>query len=358
MTSLFAQQGCKCIQHHVRVIHTRAIFYRSEREPGEWTSTMKNLRLVFLLIGVIGCVCAYPSPPVYTARTPHGQVSYFKIGQGTPVILLHGLFANKEQWLPLVEHLLKHQAPHQYIIPDLPGFGASNDFPMTIYNLTTQDYAELNQVTALHDFLTSLHITPPVALAGNSLGGVIATYYAEKFPKEVSSLTFMGSPLGVAPFTALYYQKLAQGFNPFIPLTQPQFLDELNLLMMNVKPNLPSSEKITQHLQANTDHFQKLATIFTMINTYHHCTALMEPLPKIQVPVFIFWGVEDRLFGDIEHAYFLKSRFTESPMRKVVALKNAGHVVMLESDEVLEKIALNYLRFLEETAHEIKVEFA
>lgn len=322
---------------------------------------MKNLCFLFLYVGTMLCCVvthAKTTPyPIYTALTTHGHVAYYKIGTGTPIVLLHGLFANKEQWLPLVNQLRKHQAPYQFIIPDLPGYGASSDFPITIYNLTIQDHPRINQVEALHDFLVSIHLPTPFALAGNSLGGLIAEKYTERFPKDVSTLTFMGAPLGIAPFTSQYYQKLAQGFNPFIPLTESELLEEVNLLMVNVKPRLPSPEALTQILQTNQSSFQKLATIFMMINTYYHCTALTQLLPDIQVPVFIFWGMEDHIFGHIDYAYFLKSRFNKSPMRRVVALKHAGHVVMLESDEILEHIALSYLHFLDETTHE-KVEFA
>jgi abhydrolase domain-containing protein 6 len=297
-------------------------------------------------------------PPVYIANTPHGHVSYYRIGQGTPVVLLHGLFANKAQWLTLVNHLQAHQAAYQFIIPDLPGFGESNDFPITIYNLTSKDNPSLNQVQALHEFLTTIKLPTPFALAGNSLGGLIAEQYTETYPTDVSTLSFIGSTAGVTPFTNEFYQQIAQGYNPFIPLTTSQLMEEIKLLMVNVKAHLPAPELMNQLLQKNKKNYQKLATIYMMVSSYHHLRMLMDPLPNIKIPVLIFWGTEDHIFGDINHAYFLKSRFVKSPLRHVIPLEQAGHVVMLENDQVLEKITVHYLDFLK-TAHEkMNVEFA
>jgi pimeloyl-ACP methyl ester carboxylesterase len=93
-----------------------------------------------------------------------GKVSYSQVGTGQPILLLHGLFASKEQWYDMMCQL--SEAGYRAIAPDLPGYGSSTGF-------TVRDYALENQAALLHQFtdrlgMRSLHI------AGSSMGGAIA----------------------------------------------------------------------------------------------------------------------------------------------------------------------------------------
>ncbi len=53
-----------------------------------------------------------------------GSVSTLAIGEGPPVLLIHGLGATKASWLDLAAALV--QTGHKVLVPDLPGFGASS----------------------------------------------------------------------------------------------------------------------------------------------------------------------------------------------------------------------------------------
>lgn len=62
-----------------------------------------------------------------------GTIVYHKAGKGPNILLLHGLFAAKEQWQPLLCSLAS--AGYTAIAPDLPGYGKSDDFPLAVYPL-------------------------------------------------------------------------------------------------------------------------------------------------------------------------------------------------------------------------------
>ena len=55
-----------------------------------------------------------------------GAVEYRVAGTGADVVLLHGLFAQKEPWDPVLCRL--SQAGYRVTAPDLPGYGRSTGF--------------------------------------------------------------------------------------------------------------------------------------------------------------------------------------------------------------------------------------
>ncbi len=135
-----------------------------------------------------------------TISVDNGDIKYYQIGTGDPVLMLHGMFANKEQWLDLVKYLIMINPnitkEFQFIIPDLAGYGGSTNYPIKVYKLDV-DYSNknsLNKVEIIHDFIEKLDIKSQINIAGNSMGGLIMTLYTMHYPKQVKSLAYIGSP--------------------------------------------------------------------------------------------------------------------------------------------------------------------
>ena len=131
------------------------------------------------------------------------------------------------------------KAGYQAIAPDLPGYGNSKSFALN-------NYALPNQATLLHK-LMKLGIKS-FDLAGSSMGGAIAWLYAQRYPNQVHSLAFIGSPLGVVDW-ANSVTAIFQGINPFIPITKEQFALEIGQLFFTPPP-IPDSvvvEKVNDY---------------------------------------------------------------------------------------------------------------
>ncbi|MDI1351472.1 MAG: alpha/beta hydrolase [bacterium] len=288
-----------------------------------------------------------------TIRVDGGQIKYFQIGSGQPVLLLHGLFANKEQWLGLIQQLIKNNAQitskFQFIVPDLPGYAQSTGYPVEAYNLDNDTIKpkSLNQVTILHDFMNQLHIRAPIHLAGNSMGGLIMTLYTVHYPREVKSLTYMGSPLGISDLTSkLINSSFRRGYNPFTPTTLSQFHNELSLLLINYAAIMPSDEYIkTKILPPVEKNFQTLTAAFNNSFIPYYRDYLKKPLTITQ-PVIIFWGDKDYIFGNIRHAKQLCHNLVQSKKCSWHAIPDAGHLLMMENQKTLNTIAHYYEQFL------------
>jgi abhydrolase domain-containing protein 6 len=260
-----------------------------------------------------------------TAQIGNGTLSYSQVGKGRSILLLHGLFASKEQWNSIMCRL--SEVGYQAIAPDLPGYGNSNGF-------TLRDYALEKQATLLHELMEKLGIKS-FDLAGSSMGGAIAQLYAHHYPNQVRSVAFIGSPLGIVDWANSVKEAILQGINPFIPITKEQFALEISLLFFT-PPRIPDSviaEKVNDYITRN-QHYQQ---VWNIVNLYDDilCQGI-----QTQFPTFIIWGKEDKIY-DISGANRVQECITGS---QVIQLPKAGHLLLIEN---ADEVASKYVRFLQ-----------
>lgn len=297
-------------------------------------SIIRVVLVICLLSGLTGyCLTDRASPtPSCTittsyAKVGNGTLSYNQVGSGKFVLLLHGLFASKEQWNSVMCRL--SEAGYRAIAPDLPGYGNSKGF-------TLKDYALENQVILLNEFMNGLGIKS-FDVAGSSMGGAIAHLYIQHYPKQVLSLAFIGSPLGVVGWANSFKDAIFQGINPFIPITKEQFDLEISLLFV-LPPTIPDSvkvEKVKDYITHNR-HYQQ---VWDIVNLYDN--VLCQRLP-IQLPTLIIWGKDDEIY-DISGADRLQRCIFGSQM---TPLPKAGHLLLVEN---ADEAASHYVGFLQTT---------
>ena len=112
------------------------------------------------------------------------MLSYSKHGEGRPVILIHGVGLSSECWLNQIDNLSDN---HTVYAVDLPGHGKS-----PLYEGGELDMA------ALCDELAKFHksvISEPAIIVGHSLGALICSAFAARYPKLVA---------GIIPISAVY----------------------------------------------------------------------------------------------------------------------------------------------------------
>jgi 3-oxoadipate enol-lactonase len=123
------------------------------------------------------------------AKIGQYDIQYLDIGQGTPVVLIHGLAGDYSAWTNQIQLLKAH---YRVIAFDNRGAGKSSQVDEPI---STQDLAK--DTLGLMDVLQiqSAHIV------GRSMGGAVAQYMALMSPERVKSLVLCASfavldPLG------------------------------------------------------------------------------------------------------------------------------------------------------------------
>lgn len=293
---------------------------------------IRVMLVVMLLLGLTSYSFAERSDNVSTCNSvtssisiSGGTLTYNTVGKGSTIVLLQGLFADKEQWNSLMCQLSK--AGYRAIAPDLPGYGSSNGF-------TVEQYAFEQQVKLIHEWINALKIDT-FDLAGSSMGGAIASLYQDQYPQQVRSLAFIGSPLGVIGWANPVRNAIYQGINPLIPITTQQFDLEMSLLFVN-PPQIPDSvkaEKVKDYMTRNR-HYQQ---VWDIVNLYDDVICQSTP---IHTPTLIIWGDGDKIF-DISGANKLQRCI---PNSKLFQLPKAGHLLLMENADAAASTYVNFLQ--------------
>ncbi|HKE75989.1 MAG TPA: alpha/beta hydrolase [Acidimicrobiales bacterium] len=115
-------------------------------------------------------------------RTIHGHRRAFRLlGEGPPLLLLHGIGDSSACWLPVLADLARD---HTVIAPDLLGHGGSAK--------PRADYTVAAYANGMRDLLDVLDIDRVTAI-GHSLGGGVAAQFAYQFPDRCERLVLVAT---------------------------------------------------------------------------------------------------------------------------------------------------------------------
>jgi pimeloyl-ACP methyl ester carboxylesterase len=103
------------------------------------------------------------------------QLHHQTLGQGQPLILLHGLFGSADNWGTVAKHFSQH---YQVISVDLCNHGRSPHSESQSYTDMADDLLELCDALSLDR----------IHLLGHSLGGKVAMQFATSFPNRMKKL--------------------------------------------------------------------------------------------------------------------------------------------------------------------------
>jgi pimeloyl-ACP methyl ester carboxylesterase len=263
---------------------------------------------------------------------PHA-VHYLESGVGAtgdggevPLVLLHGIFAEKDHWVDFARPLTDR---YRVIAPDLPGFGESGRLPDQTY-----DYAA--QTERLKALLDALGVRR-VHLAGNSMGGTIAVLFAIAYPERVASVALIGAPHGIrSPQPSRMDTLIDAGKAPLVARNSAEFSQMMNLVFAQ-QPFLPYPILYaTEHAAVgNADSNMRLWNA-QLKDRY----LLDGSINALQQPTLVLWGDEDQVF-DASGAELLRSRL-KGP--RIEVLPGVGHLPMMEAPSAT---AQKYAAFLE-----------
>jgi len=107
-----------------------------------------------------------------------GKFKYIEVGEGEPLLLLHGLFGALSNFKDLIEHF---RQTHKVIVPILPLLD------MDLLHTSVGGLEKFVHRFIEHRNYTNIH------LLGNSLGGHVALIHVLKHPERIKSLILTGS---------------------------------------------------------------------------------------------------------------------------------------------------------------------
>lgn len=236
------------------------------------------------------------------------RIRYREIGQGRPVVLLHGYTDRLEMWAGAADSLA---ADRRVIVPDVRGFGGS-DKPA---DAAAYGRAMAEDVVALLDALG----IDRVDLVGYSMGALISADLSVRHPDRIRSAVLVAGPFfpdsaALATTVAPHLAALERG-------------EGLLSFFRWIVPTLPDSVIAPMAVQFHTenDHDALVASMRAIGQLVHDSTALA----GVAVPAVAVVGRTDPLLA--------QSRWLGGVWKgiKVVELAEADHAVVFAAPEVV-----------------------
>lgn len=241
---------------------------------------------------------------------------------GSPVVLLHALFATATSWYRNVEAL-----SDQYRTYCVDVIGEANKSTPTRPITSMDDFLKW-----FEELLDGLGIDT-LFLVGNSYGGFTAAYYAMKLPERVRKLVLIGP---------------ASTIHPMKPFMLHMFVPK-GLYM--AAPWLPGSGRVMRagvdwmHAGLAPDPLWAPLFVETMIhgrliNRVFPRVYTKEELAGISAPVLLLLGDREVIYGDL--AETIRAGSDLIPDVDVVVIPNAHHITAIAQPDAVSHELLRF----------------
>ncbi len=225
--------------------------------------------------------------------------TYLESGEGTPLIILHGLMGNLSNFDGVFDHF--SNLGYNVLMPELP-----------LYTLPLLKTNVKNLSKFVKDFVKFKKLDKYILL-GNSLGGHIALYHTKLNPKNVSGLILTGS-------SGLYESSMGESYPKrsdyeyIKKKTEDVFYD----------PKIATKEIVDDVFESINNRNKLLRTLAIAKSAIRHNMA--SDLPNMNLPSCLIWGKNDTVTPPEVAEEFHKLL----PNSELYWIDKCGHAPMME----------------------------
>jgi pimeloyl-ACP methyl ester carboxylesterase len=240
-----------------------------------------------------------------------GKFEYLEVGEGEPLVLLHGLFGALSNFSDLIE---KFRTTHKVIVPLLPLFD------LDILHTSVTGLAKHVTQFIEHKDYQNVH------LLGNSLGGHVGLVYVLKHPERVKSLTLTGS-------SGLFENAMGDSY----PKRGDYEYIKNKTALTFYDPAMATPELVDEVFEITKNRLKVIKIIALAKSAIRN--NLGEELNQIKVPTCLIWGKNDTVTPPFVAEEFHKL----IPHSELYFIDKCGHAPMMEVPEEFNIILASFL---------------
>jgi pimeloyl-ACP methyl ester carboxylesterase len=272
-----------------------------------------------------------PDTRVRRIHWSHGETQVLELGDGPPLLLVHGGGDGAFEWVPILATLAES---HRVLAVDRPGHGLADAF--SYRNVDLQAHVR----SFLADMLDALELGSTDVLA-NSIGGYWAAVFALAKPHRVRRLVIAGVPPGVVrdappplrvmglPVVGPLVARLVMG-KPSREGSR-KFWGQ----MLVARPEMLSDELLdvdAAHMRRNAADIRELLFLLIGPRGIRRHLLLGDRWSDLEVPTLLLFGEHDAfLTPGMLHAW--EALATASPRIDVLRVPGAGHLPWIDEPE-------------------------
>jgi len=249
---------------------------------------------------------------------------YKHLGDGYPLIILHGLFGMSDNWFSLGKHFGENFSTY---LVDQRNHGRSPHENGFNYDLMAADLLDFME----EHFIESAHII------GHSMGGKTAMTFAVKFPHKVGKLI-------VADIAPRYYpphhQEILAAIES-IPVKTLQSRKEAEEIITQRIPEAGTAQFLLKNLYALDEGGYGWRFNFPVISANIESVGEgLEELYTFEKPTLFIRGEKSNYIRDAD----IHQIETIFPKSSVVSIEGAGHWVHAEKPQLFLETCLGFLK--------------
>ncbi len=248
----------------------------------------------------------------YTLKQ-EGKFNYLELGEGQPIIVLHGLMGALSNFDGVTEHFSKNG--YKVLIPELPLY----TLPMLKTNVKSLS-------KYLGEFIEYKKIDKAVLL-GNSLGGHIGLHYTNLNIDKVKALVLTGS-------SGLYENAMGDSY----PKRGDYEYIKKKTEDVFYNKDMATKELVDHVFELSNDRVRTLKTLAIAKSAIRHNMA--KNLPDMNLPVCLIWGKHDNVTPPEVAEDFNRLL----PDADLFWIDKCGHAPMMESPDQFNEILENWLK--------------
>ena len=240
------------------------------------------------------------------------KYSYIEVGEGTPIIVLHGLMGGLSNFDAVTKFFSENG--FKVVIPELPLYTTS------LLKTNVKSFANY-----LYEFIAFKNYDK-VVLLGNSLGGHIGLYHTKLYPEKVKALVITGS-------SGLYESAMGSGY------TKRSDYEVIKKKAQDVfyDPEVATKEIVDDVYATVNDRNKLIKTLAIAKSAIRH--NMSKDLPNMNTPTCIIWGKND-VVTPPEVAEVFQELLPDSDL---FWIDKCGHAAMMEHPEEFNQILLKWL---------------
>lgn len=250
------------------------------------------------------------------------QIAYERLGEGPPLVLVHGAAEDGRVWRPQLAALA---GEFTVVAWDEPGAGRSSDAPA--------DFGLADSAHCLAALIEALELAP-VHLAGLSWGGTVALELYRHHPGLVETLILADTYAGwKGSLPAEEVQERVTDLRKMLSSSRGHFDPTLPGLFAREPPAefLPLLEAMTAAVRPENLRRQLLVMA---------ATDQRDLLARVAVPTLLIWGELD-----VRSPLDVARQFHEGiPDTKLVVIPECGHVSNLERPDEFNEAVRHFCR--------------
>lgn len=267
------------------------------------------------------------------------ELNYREMGEGEPLIILHGLYGSSDNWMNIARELA---GSYRVFLPDQRNHGHSPHSETHTYEAMRED---------LREFMDRLQLSGAHIL-GHSMGGKTAIYFAAAYPGRVKKLIVVDIGPSAYPqltgssATALSHLNITQALYN-LDTDNVHTLREADQQLAEAIPYLQVRQFLLKNLKKNkqTGRYQWLLNIGAIRNELPNIMDGLDPerysgdTAIRSMPVLFIRGerspyIDDRQADDIRTVF---------PQARIESIEDAGHWVHAEKRKPFLKLVNHFL---------------